>query len=106
MKIPITGHKGFIGSWLTYSLATDGHEIFGIDNKTSYGERLYDEAGLSKFVTDEADFDVTDFTKAQEYVKAITPNVVIHLAGQAIIPRAFADPIGTFFKCCRHFISG
>lgn len=111
MKILITGHKGFIGSWLTYALALDGHEIYGIDNMSSYGGRLYDKANLAEFVVGDSDINVTDFPKVQEYVATINPEIIIHLAGQAIIPRAFSDPFETFLsnavgtlsiaECCR-----
>ena len=37
MKILITGAAGFIGHNVVRSLEQDGHEIFGIDNRTNYG---------------------------------------------------------------------
>jgi len=111
MKILITGHKGFIGSWLTYYLGLNGHEIYGIDNLSSYGNRLYNEANLAEFVSGEANINVADLQKIEEYISVINPEIIIHLAGQAIIPRAFSNPFETFLsnavgtltmaECCR-----
>jgi CDP-glucose 4,6-dehydratase len=111
MKILITGHKGFIGSWLTFALASENHQIYGIDNNSSYGKRLYDEASLSKFVVNDFRADITNFSKVKKYISEINPDIIVHLAAQAIIPRAFSNPFETFMsnaigtltisECCR-----
>lgn len=95
-SVLITGHMGFIGSWLAYSMAISGYKVFGLDNRSSYGERLYDIAGLDKIMTRSLVADVSDYESVASFVDHTRPELVMHLAGQAIIPRAFYNPRETF----------
>ena len=88
-SVLITGHMGFIGSWLAYLMAISGYKVFGLDNRSSSGERLYDIAGLDQIMTRSLLADVSDYESVERFVDHTRPELVMHLAGQAIIPRAF-----------------
>lgn len=66
MKILVTGHKGFIGSYLHEALAKEGHEVFGIDKKE----------GKDILVCDLPDVDL-----------------VYHLAAQTQVTKSVEDPV-------------
>ena len=93
-RVLITGHKGFIGFWVSYILKKNSWKIFGIDNNSSYGERLYNKSKI-KF-SGEGNFDICDTKKLTNFLKKNRINLIIHLAGQAIVPRAFDNPLETF----------
>jgi CDP-glucose 4,6-dehydratase len=95
-RIIITGHKGFIGSWLTCLLKHYDWEIYGIDDHSSYGERLYDVAGFGSLVTKELIADISDDESWYQWAIDCAPTAIVHLAGQAIVPRAFREPLITF----------
>lgn len=95
-KILITGHQGFIGAWVSFALYSLGFELYGVDNRSSYGERLFDKADLKDIFIEERIIDVEDLDLFSCFVAKTRPEIIIHLAGQAIIPRAFNQPFLTF----------
>jgi nucleoside-diphosphate-sugar epimerase len=59
-KILITGHQGFIGAWVSFALYSLGFELYGVDNRSSYGERLFDKANLKDIFIEEEIIDLED----------------------------------------------
>jgi CDP-glucose 4,6-dehydratase len=95
-KVIITGNLGFIGSWATVFFHMNNFQVYGLDNRSSYGKRLFDNAGLEKLVNEQMNCDVSDLENWSNWAIDINPDIIIHLAGQAIVPRAFKQPILTF----------
>lgn len=95
-KVLITGHMGFIGSWALYLFKKNGWKVYGLDDRSSYGERLYDKAKLSELLESEIQCDVANIEQWQHWVSEIKPDLIVHLAGQAIVPRAFKQPFLTY----------
>lgn len=96
MNVLISGHMGFIGAWTSFLFKCKGWSVFGLDNRSSYGERLYDVAGLKTLMDEEYDCDISDLTAWQDWISKIKPDLIVHLAGQAIVPRAFEQPFLTY----------
>ncbi len=95
-RVLVTGHMGFIGAWSVLLFWRKGWSVYGLDNRSSYGERVYDIAGLNTMVSEERDCDVSDLANWQDWVAQIQPELIVHLAGQAIVPRAFKQPFLTY----------
>ena len=95
-RVVVTGHMGFIGAWTTLLFKREGWRVYGLDNRSSYGERLYDVAGLNTLMDGERDCDVSDLAAWQDWVAQMQPELIVHLAGQAIVPRAFKQPYLTY----------
>ena len=95
-RVLVTGHMGFIGAWTTFLFKREGWSVFGLDDRSSYGERLYDVAGLNVLMDGEHDCDVSDLEAWQGWVAQVQPKLIVHLAGQAIVPRAFKQPYLTY----------
>lgn len=95
-RVLITGQMGFIGAWTAFQFKREGWSIFGLDDRSSYGERLYDVAELGLLMDGEMECDVSDLAKWQNWVEQIQPELIVHLAGQAIVPRAFKQPYLTY----------
>lgn len=92
----ITGNQGFVGVWVTLFMKRAGWEVFGLDNRTSLGERLWDELGMNAKIQKQYVQDVCDVPALADIMKQTNPSLVINLAGQAIVPRAFREPFETF----------
>ena len=98
MSILITGNHGFIGCWLNiYLYELIPNKLIGIDNRSSYGERLIDLRKNSKDIVDKQYFDnLSDVNNLIKIIKDNKISEIFHIAGQAIVPRAFEDPNLTF----------
>lgn len=94
-KVLITGHNGFVGSWLTASLLKLESKVFGISLKNQ--NRAF------KFIVNKKDpnlvefiQDINDFEKLNLIIKKIKPNFIFHLAAQPIVKIGYEQPLNTF----------
>ena len=94
-KIMITGHTGFIGSWLTKVLSVSGSRIFGYSLNPPTVPNMYDAIQLSKDVTDLRK-DVRDYESLKEAIHEFQPEIVFHLAAQPIVLESYDNPVETF----------
>ncbi|MFJ3789449.1 CDP-glucose 4,6-dehydratase [Kitasatospora sp. NPDC090091] len=93
-KVLVTGHSGFVGSWLTTALLRLGAEVtgFAADADEQTRERSAGLAGLgARIVTG----DVRDFSAVHRTMAAQPFDAVFHLAAQPLVSVGLADPHGT-----------
>jgi len=81
MRVLITGSRGFVGSYLRRELEENGYTVFGMDLLAD-GQTL---AG-----------DITNPEQLREILRAVQPDVVFHLAGQASVALSWQIPQKTF----------
>lgn len=87
MRALITGISGFAGGHLAQILLEQGDEVFGVAR--SPGPHL----------SQDVVFRPADLRNSEDVtclLEAIRPEAIYHLAGQAFVPTAWADPWGTF----------
>lgn len=98
-RVLLTGHTGFKGAWLSLWLLQLGAHVEGLALRAEGDLNLYDALDL------EAAFpgrlvsrivDVRDAGAVTAAVQAAQPEVVLHLAAQALVRRGYADPLGTW----------
>ena len=94
-RVFVTGLSGFKGSWLALWLCAMGAETIGFAARHPNGPSLYDLARLDELV-ELVTGDVRDLDSVHAALEHAKPEVVLHLAGQPIVRRAFADPIETY----------
>ena len=92
-RVLLTGHTGFKGAWLALLLERLGAEVTGF--------ALAPEAGPSAFAALRPGLasrigDLRDAAAVQAAVQAARPEIVLHLAAQALVGRGYRDPEGTF----------
>jgi len=90
-KILVTGHTGFKGSWLSLWLLKLGADVIGyaLDPYTSKDNFVV--SGLSKKMVDIRG-DIRDFEKFNSVVKKYKPEIIFHLAAQAILRLSYEIP--------------
>ena len=86
MRVLVTGGAGFIGSHVVDRLLADGHAVDAVDNLTT-GRRERVNPGARLHVCDLRD------ARLDAVVAAARPDMVVHLAAQAAVPRSVADPV-------------
>lgn len=94
-KVLITGHTGFKGSWLTEVLLSWGARVAGVALRPSTKPNLFEVLALKKRIRNYF-IDVRDFEKIKRIFLLEKPEIVFHLAAQAIVRDSYDDPLYTF----------
>lgn len=95
MHYLITGHTGFKGAWLTLLLQARGHSVSGLALDPIPGA-LFDAANLGETLTNDWRVDIRDAAATRKAIVASKPDVVIHMAAQALVRESYRDPRSTF----------
>jgi len=94
-RVFVTGHTGFKGSWLSQWLLLLGAEVTGYSIGIPTQPSLYKSLGLSGQIQDVRG-DVRRSQDVQMAMAKAAPEVVIHMAAQALVLPSYADPLTTF----------
>lgn len=92
-KVLITGHTGFKGSWLATWLKKLGADVTGIALDPYYDLNHWD---LLKLDMTDYRLDLRDAGAVADLVKKIQPDMVFHLASQALVRKSYRDPLETW----------
>jgi CDP-glucose 4,6-dehydratase len=95
MHYLITGHTGFKGSWLSLMLQMQGHTVSGI-SLNPLQKSLFIEAGLEGTFKQDLRIDIRDKNELSDAFEEINPDIVIHLAAQALVRESYKFPVETF----------
>jgi CDP-glucose 4,6-dehydratase len=109
-RVLITGHTGFKGSWLCKILIGMGADVYGFALKAE-GE-LFDlscvESKMHSMIGD-----IRDLGALMHAFELSQPEIVIHLAAQALVRESYDDPRSTYeinvmgtvnlFECIRQY---
>lgn len=95
MRILLTGHTGFKGTWLTFLLSEFGHEIHGLSLPSAPLDGIYRRANASERLASEQFCDLADEIP-RKYVDQVRPDWVIHFASQSLVSEGFKNPMKTF----------
>jgi CDP-glucose 4,6-dehydratase len=94
-RVVITGQTGFKGAWLAFWLAELGAEVSGLALPPDTTPNLHDILDLparGRFVH----ADINNRPTLDSLIQRARPEVVIHMAAQALVRRSYAAPIATF----------
>ncbi|MDT7950938.1 MAG: CDP-glucose 4,6-dehydratase [Acetobacteraceae bacterium] len=94
-RVLVTGHTGFKGAWLSLCLAEHGAQVFGYALPPATEPNLFELAGLDRVVTSTFG-DINDQAALARRLDESQPEIVFHLAAQALVRASYGDPVGTF----------
>ncbi|MFO0941606.1 MAG: CDP-glucose 4,6-dehydratase [Pirellulales bacterium] len=93
-KVLVTGHTGFKGSWLSTWLNMMGAKVYGIALEPATDPSMFQAVGLENSTSHHV-LDIRNKAELSSLVKKIQPDVVLHMAAQALVFAAYDDPIST-----------
>lgn len=94
-RVLITGDTGFKGSWLSLWLSEAGAEVFGYALPAERSDDHFEALGLSRRIR-HLDGDIRDADSLEAFFQEARPEIVFHLAAQALVRRSYRDPKETF----------
>lgn len=93
-RVLVTGHTGFKGAWLVMWLRAMGADVVGVSLDPPTTPSLFELARVADLVRDHrVDIRSDDLKKVVEDTE---PEVVFHLAAQALVRMGYLDAVGTW----------
>lgn len=94
-KVLITGHTGFKGSWLCLLLNKMGADVYGYALAPHTIPSLFNEAKIDEIITSHIG-DIRDYDNLLKVMLLIQPEIVIHMAAQALVIESYKNPRETY----------
>ncbi|MGV6860089.1 MAG: CDP-glucose 4,6-dehydratase [bacterium] len=94
-KVLVTGHTGFKGSWLSLWLQQTGAEVSGYALPAPTRPSLFEVADVARGMRS-VEGDVCDLDRLTAAVAEAQPDIVIHMAAQALVRYSYDNPVETY----------
>ena len=92
-KVLITGHTGFVGTWLNFLLLRYKADTYGISLKSNQSKIFK----LLKFNKNKNFFiNINNYSKIEKIINKIKPTIIIHLAAQSLVLKSYIEPVNTY----------
>lgn len=94
-RVFLTGHTGFKGSWLSIWLKMMGANICGYSLKPPTKTNLFEIANVKQGIIS-IEGDIRHAQTLQSAIADFQPEIIFHLAAQAIVRESYSDPLTTY----------
>lgn len=97
-KVLITGHTGFKGSWLMIWLKSLDAEVYGFSLNPESDLNLFSSIP-NEFISKNVQHnigDIRDKSSLNKIIEEIKPDIVFHLAAQALVKKGYQEPLFTW----------
>jgi CDP-glucose 4,6-dehydratase len=94
-KVFLTGHTGFKGAWASLLLRRLGAEVYGYSLPPDHPSSLFVAAGVERDVHHRI-ADIGDLGALRGAMSEANPDIVIHMAAQALVRLSYAEPVETY----------
>ena len=91
----VTGHTGFIGSWLVLWLQSLGAKVVGYSLEPPTKPSLFETLGLENKIIHIIG-DIQNKQNLSDNIEKYKPEIAIHLAAQPLVRASYDDPVETF----------
>lgn len=95
-KVFLTGHTGFKGSWLSLWLYSMGAKVTGYSLAPNTTPNLYNILEIDCRIEESHLADIRDTANLQKALLKARPDVVIHMAAQALVRESYINPLETY----------
>lgn len=94
-RVLVTGHTGFKGSWLCHWLLRMGAKVSGLSLAPKKDPNLFTLLELGRRMENHM-VDLRNLPAVSDTLNRIQPDLVLHLAAQALVRQSYRDPIHTY----------
>jgi len=94
-KVFVTGHTGFKGGWLSLWLQKMGAEVVGFSLPPTTSPSLFESANVDTNMKSIMG-DIRNIENLISTIKESEPEIVFHLAAQALVRHSYQHPVETF----------
>ena len=94
-RVLLTGHTGFKGAWLAQWLVSMGAKVTAVALAPNTEPNIFSLAKVSTHLAHH-ELDICDASKIAAIVQQVQPEIVLHLAAQALVRESYSDPLRTF----------
>ncbi len=94
-RVLVTGHTGFKGSWLCLLLLELEADVFGYALDPPTIPSLFKEANIEKSIQSYYG-DIRDYNTLLKVMQKVKPDIVIHMAAQALVRESYKNPVETY----------
>jgi len=94
-KVFVTGHTGFKGAWLVAFLRSLGSTIKGYALQPPTNPSLFTVLNLESDIQSIIG-DIKDLELLKKHLAEFEPDIIIHMAAQAIVRESYQNPVDTF----------
>ena len=95
-RVFLTGHTGFKGSWLALWLQSLGAEVHGYALEPPTEPNLFTVARVGDGMVSSVIADIRDGAMLAASLQAAKPEIILHLAAQALVRYSYAQPVETY----------
>lgn len=92
----VTGHTGFKGSWLAIWLNLLGAKVVGYSSSTYCDRSNFVVCKLAEKLHADIRGDVRDLEKIESVIEKYQPEIIFHLAAQALVRTSYQEPKLTY----------
>ena len=104
MHFLVTGHTGFKGTWLVNLLKSKGHIVSGF-SLAPESKSLFNLSNTNSILENQCIGDIRSFDQLENFSKLFTPDVVVHMAAQSLVPYSYKFPFSSYCLCSPYFNS-
>jgi CDP-glucose 4,6-dehydratase len=95
-RVLLTGHTGFKGAWMSLWLEGLGAEVTGYALAPAAAPNLWSIVTAAARAPRSVIADIRDAERIGDAVARADPQIVIHMAAQALVRESYRDPLGTY----------
>ena len=95
-RVFLTGHTGFKGTWLAMWLNSMGAQVYGYALAPATQPSLFRLVNLDFLIKKSVSGDIGEVAFLKNEMQAADPDIVIHMAAQALVRDSYAEPLQTY----------
>ena len=95
-RVLLTGHTGFKGGWASLMLTMLGAKVHGLSLPPTGDSMFYNSVAMERRISGSTYADITSYQSCLDVVKQFKPDIILHMAAQALVRVSYSSPLETY----------